>query len=193
MKKWSFVILLKIISVFTERPVSGTADFLREPWFIGSLGGVLLLLLITFCLMLYMRRTHGSLRRKTYPPLAIQQMGIPFHSGMQTTTTSLLPDSSAILGRRGVGLANGNVYLGPWNGHGGAHDHDCTWANQANHLKETLLQQQHHLHDTDLNGASPYATSTLAMQKQRYYQEQHSEQPPLYNEVTSGLVDGPYR
>ncbi|OWA51630.1 Roundabout-like protein 2 [Hypsibius exemplaris] len=191
-------VMSKAIYIRMEKGVSGTADFLREPWFIGSLGGVLFLLLATFCIMLYLRRSNlSALRRKTYPPLQIQQMGIPFHSGMQTTT-SLLPDSSAILGRRPLGTYARNS---PWIHTDNQH---CEWAGgvgQPGDLKENLLSS----FDIPLGAygphgdtsASPYATATLAMQKQRYMQEhqqqqQHSsrscqQHPPLYNDVLDDM------
>lgn len=119
------------------------------------------LLLVTFCGMLYLRKSSMALRRKAYPPLQIQQMGIPFHPGMQTNST-LLPDSSVILGRRPVGTYSRNS---PW-----IHpeDQNGEWANQPSELKENLLSS----FDIPLGAystdtvASPYATATLAMQKQ---------------------------
>ena len=190
--------------IISEKGVSGTADLLQEPWFMASLGSVLFILLMIFCILFYLRRSNLALRRKTYPPLQIQQMGIPFHPGMQTTTTLLPPDSSAILGRRPVGTyAGGAARSGPWLHTDNQH---CEWAGPPGNngeLKENLLSS----FDIPLgayggqngdNGASPYATATLAMQKQRHMQQEYNQHgnvnhrncpqhPPLYNEVLDDM------
>ncbi|OWA51628.1 hypothetical protein BV898_16101 [Hypsibius exemplaris] len=112
--------------------------------------------------------------------------------------TSLLPDSSAILGRRPLGTYARNS---PWIHTDNQH---CEWAGgvgQPGDLKENLLSS----FDIPLGAygphgdtsASPYATATLAMQKQRYMQEhqqqqQHSsrscqQHPPLYKDVLDDM------